>query len=200
MQQHTILENLVQHGYAGVDPRSKVRYLHDSIKGMHLNTAVKTRILFNENLCVDFPKCISLFSDFIKQKMAADGPLPRTIAQVSKKRGSEGSLVQVEDCFYSKKEYCALMPDQKSELCHKHQACGHKPRDKSSKKNKPGGDELMKGIATMSRTIAQTIVTALAVKEKDKTISFDEDKATSDDESGTSKANLGYTKALTCKK
>ena len=73
---------------------------------------VKTRILSNENLCVDFPKCISLFLDFIKQKTAADGPLTQTIAQVSRKRGREGSSVQVEDRFYSKKEYCALMPDQ----------------------------------------------------------------------------------------
>ena len=166
---------------------------------MHLNT-VKTRILSNENLHVDFPKCISLFSDFIKQKTAADGPLTWTIAQVSKKRGHGGSLVQVEDGFYIKKEYCALMPEQKLELHHKHQAHGHKPGDKSSKKSKPGGDELTKGIATMSHTIAQTIVTALVAKEKDKTITFDDDKANSDDESGTGKANLGYTKALTHKK
>ena len=92
------------------------------------------------------------------------------------------------------------MPDQKSELRRKRQARGHKPRDKSSKKSKPGNDELAKGIATMSRTIAQTVVTALVVKEKDKTVTFDDDKANSDDESGTGKANLGYTKALTRKK
>ena len=49
-------------------------------------------------------------------------------------------------------------------------------------------------------TIAQTDVTALAAKEKDKTISLDDDKANSDDESGTSKANLGYTDAITRKK
>ena len=93
------------------------------------------------------------------------------------------------------------MLDQKSEIHHKHQAHGHKPRDKSSKKSKPGGDELTKGIVTMSRMIAQTVVTALAAKEKVKTISFDEDKAISDDKSGTTgKANSGYSKALTHKK
>ena len=200
MQQHTILENLVQHGYTGIDPHSKVRYLCDGIKGTHLNM-VKTRILSNENLHVDFPKCVSLFLDFIKQKTAADGPLTQTIAQVSKKRGHEGSSVQVEDRFYNKKEYCALTPDQKLELVHcKHLAHGHKPGDKSSKKSKPGNNELTKGIATMQCTIAQTMVTALAAKEKDKTITFDDDKANSDDESGTGKANLGYTKALTHKK
>ena len=74
-------------------------------------------------------------------------------------------------------------------------------RDKSSKKVKPGGDDLTnKRIATMSRMIASTIVTALAAKEKDKTITFDDDKANSEDESGTGKANSGYTKALTRKK
>ena len=199
MQQHTFLENLVQHGYVGINPQSKVHYLCDGIKGTHLNM-VKTRILSDENLCVDFPKCISLFSDFIKQKTATDGPLNWTIAQVSKKRGHGGSSIQVKDHFYNKKEYCALTPKQKSQLCCKCQAHGHKPGDKSSKKSKPGGDELAKGIATMSCMIAQTIVIALAVKEKNKTISFDEDKANSDDESGTSKAKSGYTKALTRKK
>ena len=52
----------------------------------------------------------------------------------------------------------------------------------------------------MSCMIAQTIVTALVAKEKDKTISFNDDKANSDDESGTGKGNPGYTKALTHKK
>ena len=199
MQQHTILENLVQHGYAGIDPRSKVRYLCDGIKGTHLDT-VKTRILSDETIRVDFPKCVSLFSDFIKQKQAADGPPTRTIAQVSKKRSHNGSSVQVEDRFYNKKEYRALTPDQKSELRRKRLARGHQPGDKSSKKSKPGDDDFKKGIATMSRTIAQTVVTALAAKEKDKTVTFDDDKANSEDESGTGKANSGYTKALTRKK
>ena len=74
-------------------------------------------------------------------------------------------------------------------------------RDKSSKNVKPGGDDLTnKRIATMSHMIAQTVVTALEAKEKDKTVTFDDAKANSDDKSGTSKANSGYTKALTHKK
>ena len=93
-----------------------------------------------------------------------------------------------------------LTPDKKLELHHKCQAHGHKPRDKSSKKSKSGSNELMKGIATMSHTIAQTVVTALVVKEKDKAITFDDDTANSDDESGTGTANAGYTKALTHEK
>lgn len=31
-QQHSIVEGLVEHGYTGIDPRSKVRYLLDGIK------------------------------------------------------------------------------------------------------------------------------------------------------------------------
>ena len=126
MQQYTILENLVQHGYAGIDPHSKVRYLCDGIKRLHLDT-VKTRILSDETIRVDFPRCVSLFSDFIKQRQAADGPPTQTIAQVSKKRGHSGSSVHVKDGFYIKKEYCALTPEQISELRHKCQAHGHKP-------------------------------------------------------------------------
>ena len=40
--QHTILEGLMEHGYAGIDNRSKVRHLLDGIKTTSLDT-VKTR-------------------------------------------------------------------------------------------------------------------------------------------------------------
>ena len=123
---------------------------------MHLD-AVKTQIFSNENLRVDFPKCVSLFSDFIKQKQAADGLLTCTIAQVSRKQGPAGSLVQVEDRYYNTKEYHALTPKQKLELHCKCKNHGHKPSDKSSKKAKAGGDDLAKGIVTISHTGGSTI-------------------------------------------
>ena len=79
----SILENLVQHGYAGIDAQSKVHHLcNNDIKVPHLGM-VKMCILSNETLCVDFAKYILLFSDFIKQKQATEGPPTWMIAQVA---------------------------------------------------------------------------------------------------------------------
>ena len=44
VDQHTIFENLTQHGYAGVNPRSKVRHLADGIKTDKLDS-VKMAIM-----------------------------------------------------------------------------------------------------------------------------------------------------------
>ena len=67
VDQHAILEGLTEHGYAGIDPRSKVRYLLEGIKTTELDS-VKTTIMANETLRKDFDACVNLFQDFIKQK------------------------------------------------------------------------------------------------------------------------------------
>jgi heptaprenylglyceryl phosphate synthase len=43
--QHSIMEGLVEHGYTGIDPRSKVRYLLDGIKTDKFDSVSKTRIM-----------------------------------------------------------------------------------------------------------------------------------------------------------
>ena len=49
-QQHLVLEQgLTEHGYVGINPRSKVRYLLDGIKTNQFD-AVKTRIMSEERL------------------------------------------------------------------------------------------------------------------------------------------------------
>ncbi len=63
-QQHSIMEGpimegLVEHGYTGIDPRSKVRYLLDGIKTDKFD-ALKTRIISDERLRVDFDSCVTL--------------------------------------------------------------------------------------------------------------------------------------------
>ena len=82
-RQHIILENLVQHGYKGIDERTKVRYLLDGIKTDSLDT-VKTQILSNQEYRNSFDKCVTLFSDFIKQTTGDVAPT-RTISQVTVK-------------------------------------------------------------------------------------------------------------------
>jgi hypothetical protein len=58
-QQHSIMEGLVEHGYTGIDPRSKVRFLLDGIKTDKFD-AVKTRIMSDKMLRSDFDSCVTL--------------------------------------------------------------------------------------------------------------------------------------------
>ena len=61
-----ILEGLVEHGYAGIDARSKVQHLLKGIKTTDFNT-VKTRIVSDATLHTNFDACVNLFQDFIEQ-------------------------------------------------------------------------------------------------------------------------------------
>jgi hypothetical protein len=63
--QHSIMEGLVEHGYTGIDPRSKVRFLLDGIKTDKFDS-VKTRIMSDATLRNDFDACVTLYQDFIK--------------------------------------------------------------------------------------------------------------------------------------
>ena len=67
--QHTILEGLVEYGYAGIDERSKVRLLCQGIKVDNL-AHIKTQILASAQLRTDFDACVNLYQDFIKQTAA----------------------------------------------------------------------------------------------------------------------------------
>ena len=72
LQQHTFYQNCTDFGYAGIDICSKVCYLCDGKKVPALDM-VKMRIMSDEALCVDFSRCVTLFSDFIKQKQLTEG-------------------------------------------------------------------------------------------------------------------------------
>ncbi len=64
--QHLILEALMAHGFVGINPGSKVRFLIAGIRCSTLD-AVKTRICSDESLQKDFARCVTLFKDFVKQ-------------------------------------------------------------------------------------------------------------------------------------
>ena len=72
-EQHTILEGLVSHGYAGIDERSKMHYLMNGIKTNVLDS-VKTQILSNSDLQNDFAQCVVLFKDYLAQTKANKNP------------------------------------------------------------------------------------------------------------------------------
>ena len=64
--EHNIIEGLVVHGYTGIDDRTKVSYLCNGIKFLAL-TPVQAMILADQALHHDFPKCVTLFADYLRQ-------------------------------------------------------------------------------------------------------------------------------------
>ena len=156
--QHSIMEGLVEHGYTGIDPRSKVRYLLDGIKTDKFDS-VKTRIMSDATLRNDFDSCVTLYQDFIKQTTKSRttptvGISELKISAFGSKRKSEA----VEDRYYTKAEYDALSADNKKELAAKRLKRGHKPGAKDSK--------LLKGTKTKSKgkSNADVIKTLKAVQ------------------------------------
>jgi hypothetical protein len=129
-QQHSVLEGLVEHGYAGIDPRSKVRYLLDGIKTDKFD-AVKTRIMSEERLRNDFDSCVTLYQDYIRQ--TSKTKTTAITVNISELKTGKRKFDQVEDRYYTKEEYAVLTPDQKKELASKRTKRGHKPGEKDSK-------------------------------------------------------------------
>lgn len=140
VNQHNILENLVQHGYAGLDERSKVRHLMKGIKTDRLDS-VKTRIMSDASLRSDFHACVTLYKDFIAQNISSD---LKEVNVSSVNTGSAKSRaasdkewedivpdMTVEDRYYKMSEYKRLSPAKRKGLA--------LMRAKRDKKPKSGG-------------------------------------------------------------
>lgn len=119
-EQHHILHSLEEHGYKGIDDRSKVRYLNDGIKTTKLDT-IKATILSSAEYRADFDGCVTLYKDFIKQ---SDGALELKVAALKTGvgggkgggGGSGGDGKKITDRYYKADEYKALSREQKNEL------------------------------------------------------------------------------------
>ena len=159
-QQHSVLEGLMEHGYVGIDPRSKVRYLLDGIKTNQFD-AVKMRIMSEEGFRLDFDSCVTLYQDYIRQTSKTTGNPTVNISSMNKtgKRKFEA----VEDRYYMKDEYASLTPEQKKDLASERLKRGHKPGAKDSKvltKNKgsanhPKSNEVIKNLKAVNRQMSQ---------------------------------------------
>ena len=139
--QHTILQSLVQHGYAGINEHSKVRHLLDGIKTNKLDTA-RGQIWASPTLQTNFDDCVTLFQDFINNKKTAT-TWTSTIASIETKRKSNDINqddaepdLSVDDHYYTGKEYAKLSKAKKLGLKLKRQRRGHKPGNMGN--NKPG--------------------------------------------------------------
>ena len=111
--QYLILEALMAHGYVGTDPGSKVRFLLAGIRCSTLD-AVKTRIILDEGLRVDFARCVTLFKDFVKQTVQTTNA-QLGIAAMSINDGGGGKS-KGEDCWYTLDEWRALPEDEQAPI------------------------------------------------------------------------------------
>lgn len=152
MQQHSILEGLVAHGYAGIDERSKVRHLLAGIKTDKLD-AIKTRIMSDTKYRNSFDDSVTLYMDFIKESTPATEVPTRQVSVVAgdKRKRTDG----VEDRYYTKTEYAALSAEQKRALSLKRQKRGHKPGERTSTVQGKTKDSTAKSIKAVTRTVAQ---------------------------------------------
>ena len=116
--QHSTLEGLTEHGYAGIDERSKVHYLLDGIKTDNLNI-IKGQILATATLRNDFDACVTLFRDYLLQVKADKVTKHATIAAVTttdtNREGHDTVTpdMTVEDRYYKIPEYKRLLRAKK---------------------------------------------------------------------------------------
>ena len=145
--QHSILEGLIKHSYAGIDEHSKVRYLLDGIKMDDLNM-IKGQILATAALHNDFDACVTLFRDYLLQVKADKVMKQATIAVVTTSttnhQGHENMTpdMSVEDRYYKVPGYKCLSRAKKLGLKLLHEKWGGKQSDKIPKK--PGAGILKK--------------------------------------------------------
>ena len=194
-QQHSILDGLVLHGYAGIDERSKVRHLVEGIKTDKLDT-IKGQILASAELRSSFDKCVTLFQDFIRQQTKTKSYSTLTIAEVSRtdnKRKASGGSGVVEDRYYTKEEYNALDPEQKKTLSLKRAKRGHTPGTASSKVK---GSKPKSSPVAMSKAVKKLVTRQVAELTKTKKADNDDASDASDSTSDTPVTGNRNNKAL----
>jgi hypothetical protein len=174
-EQHNILEGLTQYGYSGIDEGTKVRVLLEGIKIDKLDS-VKTQIMSNPALQRDFDRCVTLFSDFIKQTESSIREANISSVIRTNKRVKFDD-VRVEDRYYKKSEYAKLSNEQKLKLKQLRESRGHEPPKKKTKVD--DGNRLSK----IERQIAEVLV---------KLDTTDEDKSKNDEQENGLKSNANH--------
>jgi len=145
LRQHLILEALMAHGYVGIDPGSKVRFLLAGIRCSMLD-AMKTRIISDEGLCVDFVRCVTLFKNFFKQT-AQTTNAQLGIAAMSVNDGSGKS--KGDDRWYTLDEWCALPEDKQATICKTRADC--KKKSGGTKKTPKGGPKKIRKFGSVQK-------------------------------------------------
>jgi hypothetical protein len=192
--QHLIMDGLVEHGYTGIDPRSKVRYLLDGTIRTNKLESVKTCIMSDATLRNNFDACVTLFQDFIKQTASKvkGNPNVNTISKLKVYTGKHKALDTAEDRYYTQAEYAALSPLQRKDLAEKRLKRGHINGAKDSKVIK-GKKEKGKTTCSPSKDVIKKIVSR-TVAQLSKTAE-QQAAGDNDDSSGSSSTDDVPTKA-----
>ena len=177
--QHAILYGLVEHGYSGIDDRSKVRKLMSGIKTKVLDP-VKTQIMASATIRNDFDACVNLYKDFIEQSDNLGVRDAKILLVHSKNNGAPsdsggggGSGTNykktvpdnsVPDRYYTGEEYQALNDTQKKGIKLKRANRIHKPKIKHGR-TPSGGENKLK--MELSKSYIAALVSALVSQTGD---------------------------------
>lgn len=146
-EQHEILQDLMEYGYAGIDEGTKVRYLSDGIKTTELDVC-KAQILASPALQQNFDECVTLYKDFLRGR-SKDPTL--NISELATTTESE----VVEDRYYTRAEYEKLTTKQRDYLRSLRKERGHKryqdPGKSAKKKHNRAIKKLQRRIAKLSK-------------------------------------------------
>ena len=212
LDNHQVLSDLTEHGYAGIDERSKVRHLLKGIKSTKMDS-VKTAILASPTLRSDFNSCVALYKDFMTQnegvsggehnisglntEKGGDSNKKKGNGKGKRKRGEgEVESVACEDRYYTKDEYKRLSQGNKRFL-----------KEMRDKRVRSGGSKNLhadaaKRLKTSENvlSILTTAVDALEVKEAEASnqsiAQMDTNKVTLDPGTGTDISSNSTNSAL----
>ena len=165
---HIIMEGLVELGYFGIDKRSKVCHLMNSIKTKTLDAA-KAQIMANANLQIDFNACVTLFKDFITQERSANG----NERQVAALNVTGGSGSNSNDRYVLDPEWQALPKDERTKIIAARKAvreakkAGGGGGGGSNGKKKGGASKKSKQSKWMKKEVKRQVAAALSAQRGD---------------------------------
>ena len=143
---------------------------------------VKTRILSDAGLCINFDRCVNLFQDFIEQRNLQEAQDVTISAVGTDTAGASYDGITadmtVADRYYTGDEYAALGKAKQKGLQAKRAKRGHKPGDKRSTLTSAAAKGAAKGSGTNQNvTLSNRSIKALAsaMKTADAAETSDED-------------------------
>jgi hypothetical protein len=100
-----MLEGLMEHGYQGIDQKSMVRFLMDSIKTTKLD-APKAQIMASPELRTNFDACATLFKDFVSQVNVNDHSNEHQVSTLT-------GIILADTRYVPTEQWNALSQDEK---------------------------------------------------------------------------------------
>ena len=181
MDQHAILEGLVQHGYSGIDPRTKVQHLMNGIKLKEL-LPVQTQIFSTPALQTDFQHVVDLYKMTINSMKPSGDRRTATVAAASTSMGDDGDAdMSIDDRYYTYSEYNRLTRAQKNGLRLKRKSRGHKPTSKRTTSDNKGKGKRVRFAKGDAKVFADKVAPRVASMVKSLIKSEDESSADDDD-------------------